>query len=74
MEIPKEKYDSKSKLKVLRVIRSKIGEEIEEQENPGEFLEDFQVYLTNEPPDLEGETGKGETTTIMTKKTRTKQR
>ena len=64
IKIPKEKYDSKSKLKVLRVIRSKT----EEQENPSEFLEDIQVYFTKELPDLEAETGKGETTDNSDKK------
>ena len=42
--------------------RSNIEEEIEE------FLEDIQVYFTKEPPDLEGETGKGETTDNSDKK------
>ena len=73
IKIHKEKYDSTSKLKVLRVIRSKM-EEIKEQENPSEFLEDIQECFTKEPPDLEGETGKGETTDNSDKKTRTKQR
>ena len=58
IKIPKEKYDV-SKLKVLRVIRSKMEEEIEEL---GEFLEDIRVYFTKEPPDLEGETAKDEKT------------
>ena len=68
IKIPKEKYDSKSKLKVLRVIRSKIEEEIEEQENPSEFLDDIQVYFTKEPLALEGETGKDEATDNSDKK------
>ena len=46
IKIPKDKYDGKSKLKVLRAIRSKIEDEIDEQENPGEFLDDIQVYFT----------------------------
>ena len=59
------------KLKVLRVIRSKIAEEIEEQENLSEFLECIQVYFTKELRDLEGETGKDETTDNSDKKTTT---
>ena len=70
IKIPKEKYDGKSKLKVLQVIRSKIVEEIEEQENHSEFLEAIQAYFTKEPPDLEGETGKGEPTDNNDKKTK----
>ena len=62
IKIPKDKYDGKSKLKVLRAIRSKIEEEIEEQDNPCEFLDDIQVYFTKEPLALEGETCKDETT------------
>ena len=73
INIPKDKYDGKSKLTVLRAIRSKIEEEIEEQDNPSEFLDDIQVYFTKKPPALEGETGKMKQLTIhVTKKTRTK--
>ena len=75
VKIPKDKYDGKSKLKVLRAIRSKIVEEIEKQDNPNEFLDDIQVYFTKEPPALEGETGKYERTdSTCDKKTRTKLR
>ena len=45
-----------------------MKKEIEEQENPSEFLEDIRVYFTKAPPDLEGETGKGETTDNSDKK------
>ena len=62
IKIPKDKYDGKSELKVLRAIRSKIEEEIGEQDNPSECLDDIQVYFTKEPTALEGETGKDETT------------
>ena len=62
IKIRKDKYDGKSKLKVHRAIRSKIEEEIEEQDNPSEFLDDIQLYFTKEPPASEGETGKDETT------------
>ena len=68
IKIPKEKYDGKSKLKAMRVIRSDIEEEIEERESPSEFLDDIQVYFTKEPPALEGETGKDETTDNSDKK------
>ena len=45
-----------------------MKKDIEEQENPSEFLEDIRVYFTKVPPDLEGETGKGETTDNSDKK------
>ena len=61
-------------MKVLRVIRSKIEEEIEKQEGPGEFLEDIQVYFTKKPPDLEGEAGNDEATDNSDRKDQDKQR
>ena len=65
---PPEKYDGKSKLKVLRVIRSKIEEEIEGQESPGEFFEDIQVYFTKSQQTWEEKLVRVKQLTMVTKR------
>ena len=74
IKIPKEKYDGKSKLKVLRVIRSKMQRRFRSKRTLVNFLHVSKCTLQNSYQTWKERLVRMKQLTIVTKMTMTKQR